>query len=332
VAGSGGGEQRAALGAGAAPEGEPRVEVVTGAFGYIGRYIARHLLDAGRSVRTITTHPDKPNPFGSSVEAFPFRFDRPDEMVASLRGASTLYNTYWIRFEHGGATFDQAVRNTATLFDCARKAGVAKIVHISVTHASPESPLPYYRGKALQERALIESGVPYAIVRPTLVFGREDILVNNIAWLIRRFPVFPIFGSGAYALQPVFVGDLAAIAVACARETRPQVIDAIGPERYSFRDFVARIADRIKPGVKLIHVPPGLGIALGGLVGVAMRDVVLTAAELRGLMDEMLTSVQEPNAPTRFSAWLESHHAELGVAYTSELDRHFRWRRNAWTA
>ena len=192
------------------------MNVVTGAFGYIGRYITRHLLEQGGSVRTITTHPDKPNPFGEAVQAFPYNFDQPDQLIDSLRGASTLYNTYWIRFNYGGDTFEKAVRNTATLFECAKEAGVGRIVHISVTQASAKSDLPYYRGKAQQEQALANCGVPYSIVRPTLVFGKEDILVNNIAWLIRKFPVFPIFGSGQYKVQPVFVEDLARIAVTSA--------------------------------------------------------------------------------------------------------------------
>ena len=305
------------------------MDVVTGAFGYIGRYIARHLLESGRAVRTITTHPAKPNPFGAAVEALPYNFDRPDDLVASLRGASTLYNTYWIRFERGQATYAQTVRNTATLFQCARRAGVQRIVHVSVTHASLDSTLPYYRGKALQEQALIEAGVPYAIVRPTLVFGKEDILVNNIAWLIRTYPVFPIFGSGAYRVQPVYVGDLAAIAVACAGGASAAVVDAIGPESFSFNQFVRLIAARIRPGARLVHVPPAIGIALGQLAGIVVRDVILTKAELRGLMDGLLTSAQAPNGTTRFTEWLEAHQSELGVAYSSELDRHFRWQPSA---
>lgn len=303
--------------------------MVTGAFGYIGRHIARHLLESGRAVRTITTHPDKPNPFGPAVPAFPYDFDRPDDLVARLRGAATLYNTYWVRFEHGEATFQRAVRNTVTLFQCAQRAGVDRIVHISVTNASLESSLPYYRGKALQEQALIESGVSYAIVRPTLVYGREDILVNNMAWLMRKVPVFPIFGSGAYRLQPVYVGDLAAIAVGRAGDSQSAMVDAIGPESYSFKEFVRLLAAKIRPGVKLVHVPPAVGIALGRVIGLAVRDVILTQAELRGLMDGMLTSGQAPNGHTRFSEWLEAHQETLGSTYASELDRHFRWRRSA---
>lgn len=302
------------------------MNVVTGAFGYIGRYIARHLLESGRAVQTITTHPDRPNPFGSAVRAFPYNFDRSDDLVASLRGASTLYNTYWIRFEYGEATFQEAVRNTVTLFQCARHAGVERIVHISVTNASLESGLPYYLGKALQEQALIESGVSYAIVRPTLVYGKEDILVNNIAWLIRKVPVFPIFGSGEYRLQPVYVGDLAGIAVACARDSKSTVVDAIGPESFTFKEFVKLLAAKIRPGLKLVHVPPAMGIALGQAIGLAVRDIILTKAELRGLMDGMLTSGQAPNGSTRFTEWLEAHKEEVGSSYSSELARHFRWR------
>jgi uncharacterized protein YbjT (DUF2867 family) len=302
------------------------MNVVTGAFGYIGKYVTRHLLDSGEQVKTVTTHPDKPNPFGSAVKALPFNFDNPEALTAALRGASTLYNTYWIRFEHGGATFQQALRNTATLFECARRAGVKKIVHISVTQVSERSRLPYYRGKAAQEKTLAASGVPYAIVRPTLVFGIEDILVNNIAWMMRKFPVFPVFGSGRYRLQPIFVEDLASIAVSRAKDAESCVVDAIGPETYTFTEFVTLMAARIRPSVRLVHVPPSVGIALGRVIGLATGDVVLTTDELRGLMDSLLTSTQPPNGATRFSQWLEANKDRIGASYTSELGRHFRWK------
>ena len=301
------------------------MNVVTGAFGYIGKYIARQLLDQGQGVKTITTHPNKPSPFGSNVEAYPYNFDRPDLLVQSLRGASTLYNTYLIRFEYGSVSFGRAVQNTTTLFRCAREAGISKIVHISVTHASVGSQLPYYRGKGLQERALLESGAAYSIVRPTLVFGREDILINNIAWLIRKFPVFPIFGSGDYFVQPVFVGDLATIAIESSRDSRSTVLDSIGPETYSFAGLVRLIGSKIRPGVKLIHVPPVLGIALGRMIGVAVDDILLTRDELRGLMANLLTSDQAPNGSTRFSDWLEAEKEAIGSNYSSELNRHYHW-------
>jgi uncharacterized protein YbjT (DUF2867 family) len=300
------------------------LDVVTGAFGYIGRYIAAQLLENGRQVKTITTHTEKPNPFGSHVQVFPYNFDEPERLEATLDGADTLFNTYWIRFEHSGMTYERAIANTRILFNSAAKAGVKKIVHISVTHAAKDSPLPYYAGKARQEEALKESGLPYVIIRPTLVFGKEDILANNIAWLIRKFPFFPIAGDGQYRLQPIYVGDLASIAVAQAQGKHSETIDAIGPESYSFQEFAQTIASAIGKNVVFIRVPPWANIYLGKLIGLFIRDVILTRDELRGLMGNYLTSEQPPNAPTIFSEWLKENHHTMGCAYSSELDRHFR--------
>lgn len=225
-------------------------------------------------------------------------------------------------------TFEQTVRNTRLLFESARRAGVGRIVHIGVTNASVDSGLPYYRGKALQEKALRESGVSHAIVRPTLVFGGGDILVNNIAWLLRRFPYFPIGGSGRYRLQPVHVDDVATIAIACAKESRAVTVDAIGPEAYTFDEFVRLIASAVRPSARLIHLPPAVVTALGRLVGLGLGDVILTRAELQGLMDEMLTSKEAPNGSVRFSEWLAKHREEVGASYASELGRHFDWKGN----
>ncbi len=302
------------------------MNVVTGAYGYIGRYITRRLLDSGQAVKTITTHTDKPNPFGEAVLAFPYNFDRLDRLTESLRGAEVLYNTYWIRFEHGGATFSGAVQNTRTLFECAKRAGVRRIVHISVTHPDIVSDLPYYRGKALQERSLVDIGLPYSIVRPTLVFGVEDILVNNIAWLMRTFPLFPIFGSGEYRLQPVYVGDLAQIAVQEGLASGTRVIDAVGPESFSFEQMVRLMGRYLKPELRYMHMPAWLGVGLGKIIGLAVGDVILTRDEAQGLMEERLTSSQPPNGGTKFPEWIASHKDKIGLSYTSELKRHFNWK------
>jgi len=300
------------------------VDVVTGAFGYIGRYISKGLLEKGRTVCTITTHPNKPNPFGPAVEAFSYNFGDPEALTRSLRGAETLYNTYWIRFPYDGQTYEQALANTQTLFRCAKKARVMRIVHIGVTRASLASDLPYYHGKAVQESMLKESGVPFSIVRPTLVFGKEDILVNNIAWLIRKSPVFPVFGSGRYRVQPVFVEDLAQIAIRESANAAGSTIDAIGPETFTFQELVTLIAEKLGKQPKVVKVPPGLGIFCGHLLSIFLRDVLLTRNELKGLMDEMLTSEQDPNGQTKFSDWLESNKSTIGGSYSSEVARHFR--------
>ncbi len=302
------------------------MDVVTGSFGYIGKYITQRLLNLGREVRTITTHPQKPNPFGEQVQAFPYHFDKPSALVQNLQGADTLFNTYWIRFEYGGQTYAQALKNTRLLFESARQAGVGKIIQISVTRASVTSDLPYYRGKAIQEQVLAEIGGDYAIVRPTLVYGKEDILVNNIAWLIRKFPFFPVFGGGDYRLQPVFVEDLARIAVDQIKGEASVTLDAIGPEAYTFREFILLIAEKLERNTRMINLPPGLGIPLGKVIGSLLSDVLLTENELRGLMEEYLTSPQEPNGSNRFSTWLDENKRTLGNVYSSEIARHFKWQ------
>lgn len=301
------------------------MDVVTGAFGYIGRYIARRLLESGREVRTVTTHPDKPNPFGAAVQAFPFDFNDPARLTGHLEDAETLFNTYWIRFPYGGQTFASAVRNTRTLFECAKKAGVKRVVHIGVTNASVNSGLPYYRGKAQQEEALIASSLPHSIVRPTLVFGKEDILVNNIAWCLRTFPLFPIFGPGCYRVQPVFVEDLAAIAVEQASASGNVTIDAIGPDSFTFEEMVRLMAKEMGRKPRFVHLPPSAGLLAGRVISLAKRDVLLTKDELAGLMEEYLTSRQAPNGRTRFGDWLRANSRTVGRRYTSELARHFRW-------
>src|SRR5690348_53071 len=186
---------------------------VTGAFGYSGRYIARRLLEAGHSVITLTNSPHRANPFGEQVRAFPFHFDQPSRLRDSLQGIDVLINTYWVRFDYPGFTHAQAVANTRILFQTAKAAGVRRVVHVSITNPDLHSDLPYFRGKAELELALRESGLSYCILRPTVLFGKEDVLINNIAWFLRHLPAVGVFGAGEYKLQPIYVDDLAAAAV-----------------------------------------------------------------------------------------------------------------------
>lgn len=302
----------------------PELNVVTGAFGYTGKYITWRLLSVGKGVRTLTGHPNRENPFGEQVSVSPFSFDNPSELVKALQGATTLYNTYWVRFSHGQVTFDKAVENTKTLIKAAEEAGVQRIVHVSVTNASEESPLPYFRGKGLVEKAIIHSRLSYAIIRPTLVFGAEDILINNIAWLLRRVPVFAIPGSGDYRVQPVFVEDVAEIAVSTAHHHENVVVDAVGPEVYTFDELVRLIADKIRRGAKIVHLSRGLALLLSRMIGYLLRDVLLTRDEVEGLMSNLLVSESPPTGQTRLSDWLAQNADSVGARYASELNRHYR--------
>ncbi|MCS6831262.1 MAG: NAD-dependent epimerase/dehydratase family protein [Armatimonadota bacterium] len=297
------------------------LHVVTGAFGYSGKYIARRLLEQGKRVRTLTSSTQRRNPFGSLVEAHPYHFDQPDELARSLEGAEVLYNTYWVRFDHRDFTHSQAVQNTLTLFGAARRAGVRRIVHISITNPSLDSPLPYFRGKAQLEKALQETGLSYAILRPTVLFGKEDILINNIAWMLRKFPVFVVFGEGGYQLQPIYVDDLAELAVQYGQSDEDVVVDAIGPETFTYRELVQTIADAIGVKRPIISVPPSVGLVVAKGLGYLLKDVVVTREEVEGLMANLLVTSSPPAGATRFSEWVRENASILGRRYHNELAR-----------
>ena len=302
---------------------ENRFSVVTGAFSYTGRYIAQRLLSDGQRVKTLTAHPNRPDPFGGLVEAMPYNFDSPDELARSLDGADVLYNTYWVRFARGGVTHDTAVRNTEALIGAAVRAGVSRFVHIGITNASADSPLPYFRGKGLVRDAIKSSTLPYAIVNPALMFGREDILVNNVAWALRRFPVFMMYGSGDYEVQPVYVGDLADLTVDAGRQEGNIELDAVGPDIYTFEGLVGLIAQHIGRRGRYVHLRPRLAHMLSKAAGLFLHDVVLTRDEIDGLMAGLLVSEGPPTAATRLTDWLGDNASTLGLRYESELKRHF---------
>ncbi len=297
------------------------VQAVTGAYGYSGQYIARRLLAQGKRVITLTNSPARDNSLGEQVRAYRFHFDQPERLVEALSGVTVLYNTYWVRFNHDDFTFSRAVENSQTLFRAARQAGVERIVHVSITNPSLESRLEYFNGKARVEQALRESGVSYAILRPAVLFGKEDILINNIAWVLRRLPVFGVFGDGQYRLQPIYVDDLARLAVEQGERRENTVIDAIGPETYTFRGLVAEIGRAIQHARPVAFVPPRLGYWAAALLGWLKGDVLLTWEEVQGLMQGRLYVDAPPAGETRLSAWMRENQDALGRAYASELAR-----------
>ncbi|MBI5585050.1 MAG: NAD(P)H-binding protein [Deltaproteobacteria bacterium] len=300
---------------------DPPLQAVTGAFGYSGKYITWRLLDRGHQVLTLTNSLKRANPFGGKIQAYPFNFDQPEKLVESLRGVEVLYNTYWVRFNYRTFTFADAVRNTLTLFEAAGKAGVERIVHISITNAAEDSPLEYFRGKAQLEKALKDSGLSYAILRPAVLFGKEYILINNIAWTLRRFPVYGIFGDGSYRLQPIYVNDLAGLAVDLGEKRENVLIDAIGPETFTYRKLVETIGEIIGQGRPIVSVPPRLGYLAAWVIGKLVNDVMITKDEMKGLMSNLLYVESPPAGSTKLTDWARRHAETLGLRYTSELAR-----------
>jgi uncharacterized protein YbjT (DUF2867 family) len=302
------------------------MDAVTGASSYTGRYITRELLARGRPVRSLARHHDA-GLFSQDVEWRELQFNRPSDLVDNLTGIDTLYNTYWIRFPRDGQRFEDAVNNTATLIAAAREAKVRWVVHISVSNAEASSPFPYFRGKAALEEIVRHSGIPYAIIRPTLVFGEEDILIHNMAWLLRHAPVYLIPGDGRYRTRPVYVGDVARIAIDAAAGTSGLVTDAAGPDVLAYVELVEAIRSAVRSRSWLLHVPPPIALAAAWGMKPLVRDVIVTSEELHGLMHEVVMSHEPPKGSTRFREWLSEHADGLGRTYASELKRH--WGRPA---
>lgn len=297
--------------------------VITGAFSYTGKYATRILLNRGYRICTLTYHPQRANPFGDQVQVFPYNFDHPEQLTQALRGAATLINTYWVRFPRGKSTFETAVHNTRTLISAAKNAGVRRIVHVSIANPSLQSPLGYYRGKAQLEKAVLDSGLSYAILRPTVIFGLEDILINNIAWFVRRFPVFGIPGDGRYGIRPIYVEDMAQLMADAVAGEADSTLDAVGPETFTFEELVRLVAGQVGRSVSPIHLPMPLAYVCTRLTGWIVGDLVLTWEEYKGLMANLLAPEGSPSGKTRLSEWLAENREHVGRHYASELARHY---------
>ncbi|HEV8450800.1 MAG TPA: NAD-dependent epimerase/dehydratase family protein [Gaiellales bacterium] len=302
-----------------------RRAVVTGVFSYTGGAIARQLLERGDEVVSLSRRPAPAgHPLAGAVPREPLQFDDRELLVRSLEGSDVLFNSYWIRFPRQGVDFAQAVANSRALFEAAVRAGVGRIVHLSVTNAAGDSPYAYFRGKAEVEAALAETTPEHAVIRPSLVFGgREEILVNNIAWLLRRLPAYAVPGDGRYRVQPVFVGDVAELATAAAEGAGPSLQDAVGPEIYTFDEFLLTLARALHTRSRLVHLPPSVVTALGRAIGPLVRDVLITAEELGALTSELLISQGAATGHTSFGEWLGGAAPWLGRRYANELRRNW---------
>jgi NADH dehydrogenase len=289
------------------------LDLVTGAFGNVGAAIATALAERGRRVRTLTSR--SPSPGGPDIDVRPFSFDSPTRLTEAFDGVDTFYNTYWMR-QGDASRYANAVARSTGLFDAAARAGVRRIVHVSVIKPALDSPYPYFRAKAQVEQALLAGPVPAAVVRPALIFGGDAALLQNLAWLLRRMPVFAVPGDGRFRVRPVHVDDVAALCLAATDEPAGHVVDAVGPERPTFLELVTNVRDAVGGHARIIRLPAALVLAAGRAIGAILREDLLTRDELLSTMEGIADSDAPATGQVALSAWLADHADELGTHRT----------------
>ena len=305
------------------------VAAVTGAWSYLGRHVTRALLTQGQTVRSLTARPiPAADPFQGAVVAHPWTWTLP-ALTRSLHGVDTLYNTFWVRHTrppigHRGSwtSHAEAVAKSRVLIAAARAAGVQRVVHVSITHPQADSRLPYFRGKAQVETCIRQSGLSYAILRPSCFFGAHDILINNIAFAVRHFPVFCLPGPASYRIRPIHVRDMATAMCVCGASTDPIVQDACGPEQYLFADLVQLMGTWLTGRApRIVHLPTTLCLYLYQAAGQVLRDTILSRDELIGLASDLLSSDAPPLGTTRLSQWVQARRQVLGRSFHPEPRR-----------
>ena len=294
---------------------------VTGAFGFLGKHIASRLLENGENVITLTNSVPKTASYSTQMLVRPLDFSNIRQLENSLAGVDVLYNTYWVRFNHKNFSYAQAIQNSNKLFQAAKEVGVKRVIHISITNPSVDSTLSYFKGKAIVENMLIDSGLSYCILRPSVLFGAEGILINNIAWLLHHSFVFGIFGDGGYKLQPIFVDDLAVLAIKKGIHCDNCIINAVGPETFTYIELVRTVANSMGKRRLLVSIPPMVGYVTSALIGGLMRDIFITKDEIEGLMANLLYVPSPPVGTTKLTDWIANNIDSLGHCYANELCR-----------
>lgn len=253
----------------ASPNGnaDRRVCVVFGGTGFLGRAVVRALRDAGHTVRVASRR--APHAAEPGIEHVRADVRDDDAVARAVRGAARVVNAVSLYVERGGATFDAIhVDGAARVARHARAAGAESLVHVSGLGTDPASPSGYVRARAHGETAVRDAFGSPAVLRPSVMFGRGDSFLTTLV-MLTRLPVVPLFGGGETRLQPAYVADVAAAAVAAAGpETARGIYELGGAETLSYADAVRLVMRRLGRRRPLVAVPFGAWRTIARLLAV----------------------------------------------------------------
>lgn len=297
--------------------------LITGGTGHLGRATVRHFLNAGYAVRVLTrgAWPFEPHP----------RLERANGGMTnaqSLRDAAQGCDVVVHLAAKKNDERDSAavnVEGTRSLCDAAKRGGAKKIVYISTQSAALRRRGTYGETKLRGETAVRESGIPFVILRPSLVYGDDEAGVFSTIQKLSALPLVPVFGDGAAIFRPIHVDDVAASILASATEASAvgKTLDLGGPDAVSFDDLIRRVqASRgIKRGI--VHLPAWLGLLGAGVLAILPRPPITRSNILGGLesppMDVLLTRDVLHVTPRAFSLphVVEDRLAVMYIGYVS---------------
>jgi uncharacterized protein YbjT (DUF2867 family) len=237
-----------------------RTVTVFGGTGFLGRCIVRHLRLHGFCVRVASRHLNRDGallgPDDPQLQLLKADVHDERSVADALVGAYGAVNAVSLYVEHEQETFHSVhVASAQRVAAQARRAGVRRLVHVSGIGADSSSPSLYIRKRGEGELAVREAFADAILIRPAVMFGPDDAFLTRILELLKRLPIYPMFGNGQMKLQPVYVEDVGqAIAKLLHEEqTGSLVFEFGGPRVYSYEDLLRTVANAA--GAKCILIP-----------------------------------------------------------------------------